>query len=135
MTLRPIILLYLKSFHATCLLHICYFTSRVFQTWRCTPEPETGILVNQEILCLSCLSHGSCDFMVELYSESRRYTLLEVKDMTDIYAKKIGEGRSGAVYHGKLLTGREVAVKVWKPVSHSAGKEFRQFQTVSSRNA
>jgi hypothetical protein len=28
-----------------------------------------------------------------------------------------------------------VAVKVWKPVSHSAGKEFRQFQTVSSRNA
>jgi hypothetical protein len=73
--------------------------------------------------------------MVELYSESRRYTLLEVKDMTDNYAKKIGECRYGAVYHGKLLTGREVAVKVRAPLSHSAAKEFRLFKRVSSPNA
>ncbi len=74
--------------------------------------------------------------MVELYSESRRYTLLEIKDMTDNYAKKIGEGRSGTVYHGKLLTGREVAVEVSTPLSsHSAAHEFARFQTVSSPNA
>jgi RIO-like serine/threonine protein kinase len=76
--------------------------------------------------------------MVELYSESRRYTLLEVKEMTDNYAKKIGDGGSGTVYHGKLLTGREVAVKVWasgeRPY-HSPAKEFRQFQSVSNPNA
>jgi RIO-like serine/threonine protein kinase len=55
--------------------------------------------------------------------------------MTDNYAKKIGEGRSGAVYHGKLPTGADVAVKVRAPLSHSAAKEFRQFQRVSSPNA
>jgi len=63
--------------------------------------------------------------------------LLEVKEMTDNYAKKIGEGRRATVYHGKLLTGREVAVKVWaweRPY-HSAAKEFRQFQSVSNPNA
>jgi RIO-like serine/threonine protein kinase len=73
--------------------------------------------------------------MLELYSELRRYTLLEVKDMTDKYAKKIGEGVSGAVYHGKLLTGREVAVKVWKSGYHSSALEFEWFQRVSSPNA
>jgi len=74
--------------------------------------------------------------MVELYSESRRYTLLEIKDMTDNYAKKIGEGRSGTVYHGKLLTGREVAVKVWKlGTYHSVANEFAEFERVSIPNA
>jgi hypothetical protein len=73
--------------------------------------------------------------MVELYSESRRYTLLEVKDMTDNYAKKIGEGRFGALYHGKLLTGQEVAEKVWKPGYHSSAREFAEFQKVSTPNA
>jgi hypothetical protein len=73
--------------------------------------------------------------MVDLYSESHRYTLLEVKDMTDNYAKKIGEFRSGTVYHGKLLIGQEVAVKIREPLSHSAAHEFAQFQKVSSPNA
>jgi RIO-like serine/threonine protein kinase len=74
--------------------------------------------------------------MVELYSESRRYTLLEVKEMTDNYAKKIGEGRRATVYHGKLLTGREVAVKVWKlEAYHSVAIEFAEFERVSSPNA
>jgi RIO-like serine/threonine protein kinase len=74
--------------------------------------------------------------MVELYSESRRYTLLEVKEMTDNYAKKIGEGRRATVYHGKLLTGREVAVKVWKlEAYHSVAIEFAEFQSVSNPNA
>jgi hypothetical protein len=74
--------------------------------------------------------------MVELYSEQCRYTLLEVRDMTDNYATKIGEDRSGTVYHGKLLTGREVAVKVWTPLlPYSAAHDFALFQLVSSPNA
>jgi RIO-like serine/threonine protein kinase len=83
---------------------------------------------------LSFLSYGSCDFTVELYSV--RYTLLEVMDMTDNYANQIGEGRSGTVYHGKLLTGQEVAVKVWAQRSrHRAAEEFQQFRGVSGPNA
>jgi RIO-like serine/threonine protein kinase len=74
--------------------------------------------------------------MVELYSESRHYTLLEVKEMTDNYAKKIGEGRRATVYHGKLLTGLEVAVKVWKVGTYqSAADEFAAFERVSNPNA
>jgi hypothetical protein len=75
--------------------------------------------------------------MVELYSEPGRYTLLEVKHMTDNFAKKIGEARftkSRTVYHGKLLTGQEVAVKVWRPRFHSSAYEFERFQSVSSPN-
>jgi RIO-like serine/threonine protein kinase len=73
--------------------------------------------------------------MVELYSEPGRYTLLEVKDMTDNYAKKMGEGRFGTVYHGKLLTGQEVAVKVWETTGyHSSAYEFERFESVSSPN-
>jgi len=72
--------------------------------------------------------------MVELYSV--RYTLLEVMDMTDNYAKKIGEGRRATVYHGKLLTGQEVAVKVWALQSrHRVEPEFDEFQIVSGPNA
>jgi hypothetical protein len=61
--------------------------------------------------------------------------LLEVKDMTDNFAKKIGEGLFGIVYHGKLLTGREVAVEVWDPDEYSVADEFAEFQRVSSPNA
>jgi RIO-like serine/threonine protein kinase len=74
--------------------------------------------------------------MVELYSVSGRYTSLEVKEMTDNYAKKIGEGRRATVYHGKLLTGLEVAVKVWKVGTYqSAADEFAAFERVSNPNA
>jgi len=73
--------------------------------------------------------------MVELYSLPRRYSFLEVKDMTDNFAKKIGEGPSATVYHGKLLTGREVAVKVRRPLSHNPARECAEFKRVSSPNA
>jgi RIO-like serine/threonine protein kinase len=72
--------------------------------------------------------------MVELYSARGCYTSLEVKDMTDNYAKKIGEGFSGTVYHGQLLTGQEVAVKVWRPGFGSCAYKFERFQSVSSPN-
>jgi len=69
---------------------------------------------------------------VELYSEPGSYTLMEVKVMTDNFGKKIEENLLGTMYHGKLQTGQEVAVKVWAPRSHSAAKEFHQFETVRS---
>ncbi len=83
-------------------------------------------------LCVSCLSYGSCDFMVELYSEPGCYTLLEVVVMTDNFGKKIEGNDYRTMYHGKLRTGQEVAVKVWQPRFHSGAKKFRQFDTVRS---
>ncbi len=85
---------------------------------------QTGIWVNQP-LCVSYLSYGSCDFMVELYSEPGCYTIMEVMMMTDNFGKKIEENGFGTMYHGKLQTGQEVAVKVW-------AEEFHEFETVRS---
>ncbi len=83
-------------------------------------------------VCWSCLSYGSCDFMVELYSEPGCYTLMEVNEMTDNFGKKIEGNGCGTMYHGKLRTGQEVAVKLWALGIHSAAKEFHQFETVRS---
>ncbi len=85
---------------------------------------------------MSCLSYGCCDFMVELYSEPGCYTLMEVKVMTDNFQKRIQESIYEStwqwiMYHGKLRTGQEVAVKVWF-ISHSAAEEFHQFEKVRS---
>ncbi len=80
---------------------------------------------------MSCLSYGSCDFMVELYSEPGCYTLMEVKVMTDNFQEKIEEHYLGPMYYGKLQTGQEVAVKVWA-IPHSAAEEFHKFEKVRS---
>ncbi len=82
--------------------------------------------------CLSCLSYGSCDFMVELYSEPGCYTFMEVMVMTDNFGKRIEEYGFETMYHGKLRTGQEVAVKVWAARSYSAAEEFHLFQKVRS---
>jgi serine/threonine protein kinase len=37
------------------------------------------------------------------------------------------------VYHGKLQTGQEVAVKVWAARSYSAAKEFHEFEKVCGK--
>jgi len=55
---------------------------------------------------------------------------MEVMEMTDNLGKRIGEYGFGTVYHGKLRTGQEVAVKVRAATSHSAAKEFHEFQKV-----
>ncbi len=96
---------------------------------------RTGIWVNQA-LCVSCLSYVSCDLMVELYSEPGCYTLMEVMVMTDNFGKKIEENAFRTLYHGKLQTGQEVAVKVWAQKFYEFGtwaaEQFHQFETVSS---
>ncbi len=81
---------------------------------------------------MSCLSYGSSDFSVELYSEPACYTFMEVMAITDNFGKKIEENGFWTMYHGKLQTGQEVAVKVWAPRSRSAAREFYEFETVRS---
>ncbi|KAH9555459.1 hypothetical protein CY35_08G114900 [Sphagnum magellanicum] len=49
---------------------------------------------------------------VELYSEPACYTFMEVMAITDNFGKKIEENGFWTMYHGKLQTGQEVAVKV-----------------------
>jgi len=75
--------------------------------------------------------------MVELSSEPGRYTFMEVMEMIDKPANQIGQSESGILYHGKLPTGQEVAVKVWGErlqILHSAAKEFFEFKKVRSPN-
>jgi hypothetical protein len=57
---------------------------------------------------------------------------MEVNEMTDNFGKKIEGNGCGTMYHGKLRTGQEVAVKLWALGIHSAAKEFHQFETVRS---
>jgi hypothetical protein len=52
--------------------------------------------------------------------------------MTDNFGKRIEEYGSETMYHGKLRTGQEVAVKVWAGRSHSAAIEFHEFEKVRS---
>ncbi|CAM6033569.1 unnamed protein product [Sphagnum compactum] len=66
-------------------------------------------------------------------SESGCYTLMEVMEMTDNFGKRIEEYGFGTVYHGKLRTGQEVAVKVWAERSHSAAEEFHEFEIVCGK--
>jgi hypothetical protein len=70
--------------------------------------------------------------MFELYSKPGLYTLMEVTMMTDNFEKTIEEYGFETMYHGKLQTGQEVAVKVWELRSHSAAKEFHEFEKVRS---
>ncbi len=72
--------------------------------------------------------------MMELSREPGRYTFVEVMEMTDKLANQIGKSESGILYHGKLPTGEEVAVKVWGKTLHSAAKEFFDFKKVRSPN-
>jgi len=57
---------------------------------------------------------------------------MEVIMMTDNFRKRIEEYGFGTMYHGKLQTRQEVAVKVWAPRSHSAAIELYEFERVRS---
>ncbi len=71
---------------------------------------------------------------------------MEVKVMTDDFQEKIeehfrGTYCHGTMYHGKLRTGQEVAVKVWEARAPkynpalrflSGAEEFHQFEKVRS---
>ncbi|XP_031256856.1 PR5-like receptor kinase, partial [Pistacia vera] len=53
----------------------------------------------------------------------KRYNYSEIKKMTNSFREKLGEGGYGGVYKGKLLDGRNVAVKVLKEAKGN-GEEF-----------
>jgi len=55
---------------------------------------------------------------------------MEVIVMTDNFGKKIEGNGWGTMYHGKLRTGQEVAVKVWPLGAPSAVVEFHEFEAV-----
>jgi RIO-like serine/threonine protein kinase len=62
---------------------------------------------------------------------------MEVMEMIGKPANQIGESKSGILYHGKLPTGQEVVVKVWRKrlqILHSAANEFFEFKKVRSPN-
>ncbi|KAH9555436.1 hypothetical protein CY35_08G114200 [Sphagnum magellanicum] len=59
-----------------------------------------------------------------------RYSFDVVVEMTHNFEKRIEEYAFGTMYHGKLYTGQEVAVKVWEQRSHSPAKEFDEFEKV-----
>jgi hypothetical protein len=57
---------------------------------------------------------------------------MELMMVTANFGKKIEEDRFGTMYHGKLRTGPEVAVKVWARGAPLAAEVFHQFETVRS---
>ncbi len=68
--------------------------------------------------------------MVELYSE-----LGCMMGMIDNFGNKIGKGGFGMMYHGKLQTKQDVAMKFWALRSHSTTTNFQIFERVKSLNA
>jgi hypothetical protein len=70
--------------------------------------------------------------VVGLSREPGRYTFLEVMEM--INSAIIGKSEFGKLYHGKLQTSQEVAVKVWGETLHSATKKNFEFEKVRSPN-
>lgn len=53
----------------------------------------------------------------------KRYKYYEIKKMTDTFKVKLGQGGFGGVFKGKLVDGRDVAVKVLTE-SKGNGEEF-----------
>lgn len=52
------------------------------------------------------------------------FTVAEVEKMTQNYAKNIGRGSFGPVYHGKMKDGREVAIKHMADSSYHGAHQF-----------
>ncbi|XP_052175238.1 probable LRR receptor-like serine/threonine-protein kinase At1g67720 isoform X2 [Diospyros lotus] len=61
------------------------------------------------------------------------FTLSEIEDATKKFQRKVGSGGFGAVYHGTLKDGREIAVKVLNSNSYQGKREFTNEVTLLSR--
>lgn len=61
------------------------------------------------------------------------FTLLEIKEATRDYEKRVGSGGFGIVYYGKLKDGREIAVKVLANNSFQGKREFSNEVALLSR--
>ncbi|CAK9881814.1 unnamed protein product [Sphagnum jensenii] len=104
-----------------------------------------SVMADEEMMLLSSLKYSSTR-QVETRLDCMRprsprlllarngiagcYTLMEVIVMTDNFGKKIEGNGWWTMYHGKLRTGQEVAVKVWPLGAPSAVVEFHEFEAV-----
>lgn len=64
------------------------------------------------------------DRRVHINIERRQFTYLQLENMTNKFARVIGRGGFGVVYHGYLDDGTEVAVKICSLVSSQGTKQF-----------
>lgn len=64
-------------------------------------------------------------FFSEVSAETaHRYTLSEIEDATGKFERRIGSGGFGIVYYGKMVDGKEIAVKVLTNDSYQGIREF-----------
>ncbi|KAL7170046.1 hypothetical protein ACSBR2_034988 [Camellia fascicularis] len=61
------------------------------------------------------------------------FTFSEIEDATNKFERKVGSGGFGVVYYGKLIDGREIAVKVLASNSYFGKREFSNEVTLLSR--
>ncbi|KAJ8484820.1 hypothetical protein OPV22_017305 [Ensete ventricosum] len=73
-------------------------------------------------------------FFSEVSAETaHRYTLSEIEDATGKFERRIGSGGFGIVYYGKMVDGKEIAVKVLTNDSYQGIREFLNEVTLLSR--
>eukprot|EP00253_Pinus_taeda_P023300 PITA_23300 len=64
------------------------------------------------------------------YEMPTRYSLFEIKRLTNNFAEKLGEGGYGVVYKGKLVNGILVAVKLLDRNRHSQSQFMNEVATI-----
>ena len=73
-------------------------------------------------------SHGTSPLVNTvrgLQSESNQFSEADIIQITNNFARPIGQGGFGTVYHGVLSNGREVAVKLLSRLSVYGERQFR----------
>ncbi|CAA6672844.1 unnamed protein product [Spirodela intermedia] len=68
-----------------------------------------------------------------LHSVSSQFTFAEIVNITKNFQQQIGKGGFGIVYHGRLKTGIEVAVKMLSKTSSQGAKEFESEAQILTR--
>ena len=63
--------------------------------------------------------------MVPNSTKSRAFTLVEIRESTQNFNQKIGQGGFGSVFFGKLREGRDIAVKVLSSFSIEGVHQFQ----------
>lgn len=59
-----------------------------------------------------------------LQLENRKFTYMELKNITNNFQKVLGKGGFGTVFHGCLENGTQVAVKMRSQTGSQGAKEF-----------